>query len=207
MLITIEGIDGAGKSTIIGELRDTYPDAVFTREPDDTTRYGQYVRDVIADDEAPPMTVFFAFLADHAAHVAQTVRPALDQDRLVICDRYIDSRYAYQTSELDGLVPDPFSFIQSIQEAGWSRFPDLTLLIDITPTEAMRRIGGRGESSDRFEKEDSLEEKRAIYLNLAEQYSDRFVVIDGMQSTDDAENKRLVADECIAAIEQVQTAD
>lgn len=200
MLVTVEGIDGAGKGTVIEAMKEEFPEAVFTREPDDDTRYGEYVRDVISDEEAPPMTVFFAFLADHAAHVEQVVRPALAEDKLVICDRYIDSRYAYQTSELNGVVDDPLSFIRTIQEAGWSRFPELTLLIDISPDEAMERITGRGEETDRFEKKDGLEEKREIYLEMAEEFDDRYVVIDGMQSDDVGENKRLVAEDCITAV-------
>lgn len=200
MLITLEGIDGAGKGTVIEAMQDEFANAVFTREPDDDTRYGKYVREVIKDEEAPAMTAFFAFLADHAAHVETVVRPALADDKIVICDRYIDSRYAYQTSELDGIVDNPLSFIRSIQEEGWSRFPELTLLIDITPEEAMNRIGGRGEETDRFEKQDGLTEKRDVYLQMAEEFDERYVVIDGMQSNNVEENKRLVAQDCIKTV-------
>jgi dTMP kinase len=201
--ITIEGIDGAGKDTVLEAVRDAYPDAVYTKEPDDDTLYGEYVREVIADETAPPLTVFFAFLADHAAHVEHTVRPALEAGSPVFCNRYIDSRYAYQASELDGVVADPLGFIDSIQTEGWAIFPDLTLLIDITPEEAMKRIGSRGESRDRFEKLDGLAAKQEIYATLAEQNPDRFVLIDGMQSDDVEENKRLVAADCLDAIDSV----
>lgn len=201
--ITIEGIDGAGKDTVLDAIRAEYPDAVFTKEPDDDTLYGEYVRDVIEDETAPPLTVFFAFLADHAAHVEHTVRPALEAGKPVICNRYIDSRYAYQSNELEGVVSNPLEFIDSIQTEGWAIFPDLTLLIDITPEEAMARIGSRGETRDRFEKVEGLREKRDIYTALADRNPDRFVRIDGMQSDDVAENKRLVAADCLTAIERV----
>lgn len=202
MYVSVEGIDGAGKGTVIEALKEEFPEAVYTREPDDDTIYGQYVRDVIKNDEAPAMTVFFAFLADHAANIENVVRPALDDGKMVICDRGIDSRYAYQTSELEGHVDDPLSWIRSIQEEGWSIFPDLTLYIDITPETAMERIGGRGEGTERFEKLDSLAEKRDIYHDLAEEFDDRYVVIDGEQSDDVEENKRLVKEDCINAIRE-----
>ena len=68
----------------------------------------------------------------------------------------------------------------------------------------MARIGGRGEATDRFEKVDSLAEKRDIYLEMAETFDDRYVVVDGMQSDDEAETKELVAEACIDAIEEMR---
>lgn len=119
LLVTIEGIDGTGKSTLLAMLSETLADLspVFTREPG-ATWVGTAVRRAIAE-EADPVAEALLFAADHAAHLAAVVRPALDEDRLVISDRYTDSRYAYQTAMLEGLIPDPLAWLRSVHD-GWT---------------------------------------------------------------------------------------
>ena len=100
MLITLEGIDGSGKSTLHESLREPLADLdpLFTREPG-ATWVGDQVRRAIRE-QIDPVTEATLFVADHAAHLAKVVRPALAEGRLVISDRYSDSRYAYQSVTL-----------------------------------------------------------------------------------------------------------
>ena len=109
LLITIEGIDGSGKSTLVSALRESLKDLdpVFTREPG-STWVGDAVRRAIAE-RVDPVTEALLFVADHAAHLETVVRPALDGERMVISDRYTDSRYAYQGVMLEGKIPDPLA--------------------------------------------------------------------------------------------------
>lgn len=105
MLITIEGIDGSGKSTLIARLRELLADLdpLLTREPG-ATWVGDAVRRAVAE-RMDPITEALLFCADHAAHIDTLIRPALDAGRLVISDRYSDSRFAYQPVVLDGMLP------------------------------------------------------------------------------------------------------
>jgi len=94
MLITLEGLDGGGKTTVWEALHDVYPDATFTREPTDSW-YGEAVDRSIAADDADPLAELFLLTADHADHLSGTIEPALADGDLVISDRYSDSRFAY----------------------------------------------------------------------------------------------------------------
>ena len=102
MLLTFEGLDGSGKTSALSRLRDSDAvpaDAVFTREPTETW-YGEAVQRSIDDPGADALAECFLYTADHAAHLAETVRPALADDRAVVSDRYADSRFAYQGATL-----------------------------------------------------------------------------------------------------------
>jgi dTMP kinase len=190
MLVTLEGLDGSGKTTVWEALHDHF-DATFTREPTDTW-YGEAVARSIADDEADPLAELFLYTADHAAHLADTVRPALADGEVVISDRYSDSRYAYQGATLaaHGAFEDPLAFVQSIHEP-WSRPPDLTLYLDLDAETAAERSG----ATNKFEHAAYLEEVRDNYDRLRATAPERFVTIDATQSPE------TVADAAVAAIE------
>jgi len=199
MFVTLEGPDGSGKTTVKHALAEEFPNALITQEPDDTTQYGEHVRDVISDDEAPPMAVFFAFLEDHAVHIENKVKPALNQDKVVISDRYIDSRYAYQKNSLQPhLDVDALDWIRTVQESGWSLFPDLTLLLDVEAEEGNKRMNSRGSERERFESLDKQRKVRQTYLELAQEFEDRYVVIDTMPNEGETieESKERVVNEC-----------
>lgn len=200
-LISIEGIDGAGKTTVIqGEnqnegLKSRIKDSVHTTEPNDDTWLGQVVRKAISNEgpDTPPMSVFFLFLAEHANHVEDVVKPNLEQGRTVICDRYIDSRYAYQSYEIRNLVDDdPLDWIQGIQEEKWTEVPDKTIVLDLPVDVAMKRLDG----DEIFEKEEKLEYYRQTYLDLADSNS-RYEVVDARQEPQD------VIEECYDIIQDV----
>lgn len=178
MLITIEGIDGSGKSTLLARLRELLADLdpLFTREPG-ATWVGESVRRAIAE-RMDPITEALLFCADHAAHIDTVIRPALDEGRLVISDRYADSRFAYQPVVLDGVLPDPLSWLRRIHE-GWSIRPDRTFLLALPVEDAVSRLGPE-KKREYFENAAILEQVQENYLNLAAADPLRFVVVDAL---------------------------
>lgn len=179
MLITIEGIDGTGKSTLIKNLESQLNDIapVITREPG-STWIGEQVRRGIAE-EIDPVAEALLFTADHAAHIRDLIRPALSAGKVVISDRYSDSRYAYQSVTLKSFLPDPLEWLQAVHH-GWTIIPDRTYLLTIPIDEAMHRLSADRDNTEHFEKADILSRVQQNYLMLAEQDPDRFVIIDAM---------------------------
>jgi dTMP kinase len=184
-LITLEGIDGTGKSSIAKMLVTKFPGAVFTREP---TRswIGKTVKKSIESD-ADPLAELFLFVADHAEHIAKVIRPALAEGKLVISDRYSDSRYAYQGATLSNMFDDAMGWVQGIHK-GWTIVPDLTILFTIDPAVAVSRCGIRGEHT-KFEKIEFLRTVQGNFLKLAEKEPQRFVIIDAGNTPEVVENK------------------
>jgi dTMP kinase len=172
MLVTLEGIDGSGKTTACEGLREAFPDAVFTREPTGSW-YGDAVRRSIAADDADPIAELFLYTADHAAHLDRTIRPALDRGDLVISDRYADSRYAYQSVSIGGAVENPVDYVRGIHDP-FTRVPDLTLYFDVDAETGARRSG----ETNKFEQIEFLRSVRDRYESLVEAEPDRFVRID-----------------------------
>jgi dTMP kinase len=173
MLLTLEGLDGSGKTTAWRALRDRYPEAVFTREPTDSW-YGDAVARSIANDDADPVAELFLYTADHADHLSRVIRPALAEGSPVVSDRYSDSRIAYQAATLDDShIDDPFSYVRSIHEP-FSRSPDATLYLDVDPETAVDRSGG----TNKFERVDYLRDVREGYERLLGNDPGRFVRID-----------------------------
>ena len=178
--ITFEGIDGAGKSTQIDAIVQTLQTRgiafVRTREPGGTA-LGESLRSVMLGQPMDAITETLLMFAARRQHVLQVIEPALADARWVLCDRFTDASYAYQgagrgvpTAQLDAL-------------ASWVHHdlkPDLTVLVDLDPTQAqLRREGAR--TSDRFETEPLhfFERVRAAYLARAASDSARFLVVDG----------------------------
>ncbi len=176
MLVTLEGLDGSGKTTVVDALARDFPEAVRTREPTDSW-YGEAVNRSIDNDTADPLAELFLYVADHAAHLSEVVLPALQEESLVISDRYSDSRYAYQGVTLSNTdLDDPMAYIQSIHEP-FTRKPDLTFYLDIDPQTAARRSG----RTNKFEQACYLEEVRQNYEQLINAEPSRFVRIDATQ--------------------------
>jgi len=191
MLLTLEGLDGSGKTTAWRALRDRYPSAVFTREPTDSW-YGEAVARSIADDDADPLAELFLYTADHADHLARVIRPALADGSLVVSDRYSDSRIAYQAATLADYLDDPFEYVRSIH-APFSRSPDATLYFDVDPETAAERSGG----TNKFERVEHLRAVREEYERLLAADPDRFVRIDATQS------REAVLDDVTTAVERL----
>lgn len=187
-LITLEGLDKSGKTTVLDELEQHYSDAVFTREPNDNDWTGVKVRDVLEGrSDASSFATFSMFLADHLNHIENVVGPELSNGNLVVCDRYIDSRYVYQQVSLEDEVEntDSLSWVKSLHEGEFTSTikPDLTILLDISVEESLRRKGD--DPAERFEKKEFLKQVRNNYLRLTEEEPERFVVIDAEQSKED----------------------
>lgn len=182
MFVTIEGLDGSGKSTVLDAITDKYPGAVTTSEPSDL-EYGQLVRRNLSQD-TDPIIDFYLFMADRRDHIEQRVRPADESGKLVVSDRYADSTRAYQPVALAGESDDkPFDspweakmFIEQTM-AHWNYEPDLTLYIDISVDTAIERAAG----DEKYEKREFLTQVKENYDALADT-SDRIIRIDGEQS-------------------------
>ena len=191
MLITIEGIDGSGKSTLLTRLREllTDLDPLFTREPG-ATWVGESVRRAIAE-RMDPITEALLFCADHAAHIDGVIRPALDEGRLVISDRYADSRFAYQPVVLDGILPDPLLWLRRIHE-GWSIRPDRTFLLVLPVEDAVARLDPE-KKREYFENAGILTRVQENYLDLAAADPARFLIVDALLEKEEV--ARFIADE------------
>jgi dTMP kinase len=187
MFVTLEGIDGAGKTTASEALRDEFEGAVFTREPTGSW-LGEAVDRAVSDDDSEPLTDLFLFTADHADHLSRVIRPALEDDRLVVCDRYVDSRYAYQGATLSDRFDDALDWVRGVHEP-WTVYPDLTLLLDVPVETALERKS----AADKYERAEFLREVAENYRRLADE-DDRFVVVDASR---DAEE---VAEACTEAV-------
>ncbi|ERG93281.1 MAG: thymidylate kinase [Haloquadratum walsbyi J07HQW1] len=176
-LITLEGLDGSGKSTICESLQNILPEVTFTREPTDSW-YGDLVTESMYNDDADSLAELFLFTADHAAHLSRVIRPSLASGTTVISDRYADSRFAYQAAALDNSRIDaPLEYIQSIHEP-FSRRPDATIYLDIDPETAVTRAG----ATNKFERVQYLERVATQYEQLIAAEPTRFYRVDATQS-------------------------
>jgi dTMP kinase len=178
MLITLEGIDGSGKTTVWEALQDSV-DAVFTREPTDSW-YGESVARSLADEDADPLAELFLYTADHADHLERVIRPALDRGEVVISDRYSDSRYAYQGASLESIVPRPMEYVRGIHKP-FTRPPDATIYLDVSPQVGAERAG----ATDKFEQAGHLATVQQNYEQLIEYKPERFVRIDAERSPEE----------------------
>ena len=184
MLVTLEGLDGSGKTTAWEALRDEVgAAAVFTREPTDSW-YGDAVGRSIRDDDADSLAELFLFTADHADHLARVVRPALSRGEAVVSDRYSDSRYAYQAASLadyDALaVDDPLDYVRGVHEP-FTRTPDRTVYLAVDPETAAERAG----TTNKLERVDYLRRVRDNYERLIDAAPGRFVRVDASRSEEE----------------------
>jgi dTMP kinase len=174
MLVTLEGLDGSGKTTCVSALQEAeaIPAATYTREPTGSW-YGEAVERSLSDPDADPLAELFLYTADHAAHLANTIRPALERGDVVVSDRYADSRYAYQGATLADRFDDAVAFVEGIHQP-WTRPPDATVYLDIDAEAAAERAG----ATTKFETAEYLASVRENYERLLAAEPDRFVRID-----------------------------
>jgi dTMP kinase len=180
ILVTFEGIEGSGKSTQIaftGRYMEErgYP-CLVTREPGGTP-LGEEIRRLLLEKNElsiDPLAELFLIEADRAQHIAEIIRPALEEGRMVLCDRFTDATIAYQGY---GRGMD-LAFIEAMnQRATGGLMPQCTIVLDCSVDKGMARAGGE----DRFEREDHLFHQRVKegYLSIAQQEPQRVKVVSG----------------------------
>jgi len=180
--VTFEGIDGSGKSTIsklVSEkLRSAEYDVVWTFEPTDST-VGKYVQECIRS-QSDPFVTSFTFIADRIQHCKQ-IQQWLDEDKIVLCDRYAESTYAYQAAQLEDQLKTPLKWLQELS-IGRILVPDRTFLFVIDPKTSLARIQHRTELIP-FERLAFLEKVHRNYLTVSK--GKRFVHLDATKPIDE----------------------
>src|SRR4051812_23335096 len=177
-LVTIEGLDGAGKTTLAAGLAAALPDAVLLREPGGVTA-SERVRELVKDPalRIGPRAEALLYAAARAQLVEERLAPELEGGRLVLLDRFVDSSLAYQGAGRE-LGVEAVRAVNEFATGGLR--PALTLLLRIDPAEGRARQTGRGEEADRLEREADPFFARiaAAYDDLAAAEPARFVVLD-----------------------------
>jgi dTMP kinase len=178
--ITIEGVEGVGKSTNVGFIAATLTSAGrrvrLTREPGGTP-LGERIRELLlhGDARVDPLAELLLMFAARAAHLQEVIEPALASGEWVVCDRFTDASYAYQGGGR-GLADAQVATLEALVQG--SRRPDLTLLLDAPPEVTDARLQGRS-AADRFEQEEAgfFRRVRAAYLARADRDPERIRVI------------------------------
>lgn len=185
LFITLEGPEGAGKSTnrdyLAGHLRDRGLDVLLTREPGGTP-LAERIRELLlapSDEKMDADTELLLVFAARAQHLAKVIRPALARGAVVLCDRFTDATYAYQGGGR-GLSVERIATLERFVQGGLQ--PDLTLLFDLPVEVGLSRAAARGRL-DRFEQEGQafFEAVRQAYLERAKADPQRYRLIDAAQ--------------------------
>lgn len=197
-LITVEGVDGAGKSSFLPwierRMRAAGHDVLCTREPGGTP-IGEQLRQMLLHGQASPVTEVLLMFAARREHIEQVIRPAIDGGRWVLCDRFTDATYAYQGAGR-GIAFRHITMLEDWIQDGLQ--PDLTILFDL-PVEIARARSAGVREPDRFESEqiEFFVRVRNAYLERARSSPRRFSIIDASKSMTDVEAQ-------LAAIEALQ---
>ncbi|MDY0346087.1 MAG: dTMP kinase [Acholeplasma sp.] len=186
MFITFEGGEGSGKTTLIQALMtwlgEANIDALSTREPGGSV-IAEKIRQIILDLDNKGIkakTEALLFAASRIQHLEETVIPALNQNKVVLCDRYIDSSLAYQ-GYARGLG---FDAVLKINTFALEHMPNITFYIDQDPKVGLSRIQSRINNRLDLEQLEFHNQVRQGYLELAKLYQERYIVINGNQSID-----------------------
>lgn len=189
-MLVFDGSNGAGKTTVIKGVEKYLTlkgfDVLLTREPGGTP-IGEKIREVILDPSTPEMcymTELMLFGAGRAQHVQEKIIPALAQGKIVISDRFDAATFSFQHFAR-GIDLATIVKINDLALAGFT--PDMNIILDLDPSEGLKRVISRGEGLDRLEdeKSDFLAKAREGYLKQAAQYPEKFEIIDAAQSKED----------------------
>ncbi len=193
LFITLEGIEGAGKSTVIDFIENFITssgyDVVKTREPGGTA-IGEQIREILLNknnDKLTDDTELLLIFAARAQHLSEIILPNLTSNKIVLCDRFIDASYAYQGAGR-GIEQSKINLLENWVMPDIK--PDLTFLLDLDPKIALERTNKRSDA-DRFESEDIhfFEKIRQYYLERAENEPERFRVINSELSLEDVQEQ------------------
>ncbi len=187
MFISIEGIDGSGKTTQAERLIKKINNSKYLREPGGT-QVGEAIRNIVLNNEfenISPTTEALLYATARAQLVDEVVKPLLNKNVSIICDRFVDSSIAYQAIGRNLKIED----VRNVNLFATSGLlPDVTFLIDISGEIGYSRVTKQGEA-DRIEKEGVVyfEKVRQAFLSLASNEPNRFFLINGNQTIDDIE--------------------
>lgn len=190
MFISFEGGEGSGKTTIIEKiekiLKDKH-DVVVTREPGGSL-ISERLREIILDKKHTMMTPYteaLLYAASRTQHLDEVILPALKQNKIVICDRYVDSSLAYQAYARNL----GFDYVIKINDYAMQNLPNITFYIDVDPKIGMDRIKNRTKS-DRLdvEKMEFHEKVREGYLKVSKMFPKRVITINGNNKIEDVLN-------------------
>ncbi len=199
ILVTFEGIEGSGKSTLITLVSDAFKqigvEQFVTREPGGTD-LGKSLRKVLLDPQGvdiTPLAELFLYAADRAQHINEVLLPAIKAGKAVLCDRFSDATEAYQGYGR-GI---PLKIVKAvIDQAREGLIPDLTVLLDLPPAKSLVRVRKRNirnslTNETRFDDEELAfhERVREGYLAISGREPERFLILDGMASPDDLARK------------------
>lgn len=186
-MVVFDGSNGAGKTTVINEveryLKAKSLDVILTREPGGTP-IGEKVRSIILDSSTPEMcnmAELMLFGAGRAQHIQEKIKPALDEGKIIISDRFDAATFSFQ-HYARGIDIDTITQINDLALDGFK--PDMNIILDLDPLEGLKRVKQRGEGLDRLEDEklDFLEKARNGYLSQANDQPDKFEVIDASKT-------------------------
>lgn len=196
--ISLEGMDGAGKSThipaIIAQLQQRGVEVVSTREPGGTA-LGEQLREILLHELMHPETEAMLMFAARREHIAQVIQPALARGAYVLTDRFSDATYAYQCGA-KGVSAEKIMQLEQWVQMGLQ--PDITLLFDVPPEVSLQRLAS-ARTPDKFEREGLafFAQLRSSYLQRAAQFPQRFQVIDANQAL---EKVKVIVSNIVATI-------
>lgn len=189
--VTLEGVDGAGKSThmawIAERLRAPGRKVLVTREPGGTP-LAERLRALVLNESMDPLAETMLLFAARADHVQREIGPALEQGTWVLCDRFTDATFAYQGGG-KGVAAELIAHLAQVSHDGL--MPDLTLMFDCPYEVARARLDRADKAPDRFEREDRgfFERVRQAYLGLARADPERIRVVDASGTLEEIEKQ------------------
>ena len=200
--LTIEGVEGAGKTTaksvVLRWLQECGREFIETREPGGTPLAEQLRALVLGEHEeqVSDTTELLLMFAARSQNLCERIEPSLAAGKVVVCDRFTDATYAYQSGGR-GIDEQRIAVLEQLVQG--DRRPDMTLLLDVAPEVGLARARGRasaqGGELDRIEQEaiEFFHRVRSVYLQRAARFADQYVVIDASQSVAGVEQQIVVA--------------
>ena len=188
--ITLEGVDGAGKTTHVEFIKKYLADLginfIMTREPGGTL-LGEQLREILLHDEMTPETETLLMFASRNEHIEKVIRPNLLEGKVVISDRFTDATYAYQAGG-KGVKEKKIDILKEWVQA--SLQPDVTFLFDLSVEVSIERLN-KTRDLDKFEREEKSfhENIRQKYLLLAKASPERFCILNSEESIEEIQNQ------------------
>lgn len=190
LFISFEGCDGCGKTTavskVVEKLNSLGYSPLLTREPGGS-KIAEQIREIILDKnniDEDPRTEALLYAASRRQHLVDVILPALNEGRMVISDRYLDSSLAYQ-GYARGIGIDEVMSINAF--AIDKTYPDLTFFLDLSPEDGLKRVANRTRSADRLDVEKVSFHKKVYegYKIINEKFKDRIIIIDASKTPDE----------------------